>query len=150
MPLHFRYCIMLDDEFVLDGGGINLNKDNLGNYPNDCFDDNLVNANIEVMKYFGDDKWIFWCLILGNDNLEDGDEVFVRYGKKYWIYLPNFLTLPIESQTLCKEYYKIEDNEFWDCEVGPAAPETTLLQEVGSSPTPKRNEAAAKAKVKKC
>ena len=81
MPLHFRYCIMLDDEFVLDGGGINLNKDNLGNYPNDCFDDNLVNANIEVMKYFGDDKWIFWCLILGNDNLEDGDEVFVRYGK---------------------------------------------------------------------
>ena len=86
----------------------------MGNFANDGFDDNLNNADLFTLKGYSDDKWMTWAIIVAKENLEDGCEVFVKYGKLYWLYKPNFDTLPDDQKVKCRLYYRISDEEFFD------------------------------------
>jgi hypothetical protein len=61
----------------------------LGNFANDGFDDILNNADLCTLKAYSDNKLMTWAIIVAKENLEDGCEVFVKYGKLYWLYKPN-------------------------------------------------------------
>jgi hypothetical protein len=105
---------MLDETYYLDGGGIHYNLANLGNYPNDCFDDQLYNAGMQAMKMGEDGKWVYWVHIFALKRIDDGEEIFIRYGKAYWCYLPNYNSLPKDQQEKCRAYYAIEEADFQD------------------------------------
>jgi len=104
----------LTPEIILDGGD-RYGLFNKGNYPNDAFDDNLVNADVQVMRQYSNDTWVSWCIITGRSNLEDGDEVFIKYGRDYWCYLGNINTLNAETRAKCMKYYNILESDLFDC-----------------------------------
>jgi hypothetical protein len=111
----------LDDEYYLDGGEEYYGVNNKGNYPNDPFDDQMVNADIHVIKNYSGNNWADWCLIIGKESLEDGHEVFVRYGKQYWCFRPSFNTLSLSEKLKCMAYYKIKESDIFDAEEEPAS-----------------------------
>jgi hypothetical protein len=118
----------------------------LGNFANDGFDDKLNNADLCTLKAYSDNKWMTWAIIVAKENLEDGCEVFVKYGKLYWLYKPNFDTLPEDQKVKCKLYYRIADEEFFD----PVFEEVPIEQVPASSNDPvvvvQKRAAAAKTK----
>ena len=107
----------MDATRVLDGGGVFYYKDNKGNYANDGFDKNLYNSDLYTVKNYETGEWANWAMIVGRDNLEDGDECFVEYGKDAWTYRPNFNQLPDDQKVKCMSYYQIKDSEFWEDEI---------------------------------
>ncbi len=135
----------MDDKFVLDGGGKNYHEGNLGNYPNDIFDDKLYNAHYELLKFEVQGEWIHWCILTAYESLEDGEEIFVRYGKEHWLYLPTFNTLPQDMKEKCIEYYKINDDEFWECIIETQIPGSSH----DGTAADKRRTAATKTKQTK-
>ena len=111
----------MDDEYYLDGGEEFYGVMNKGNYPNDPFDDLMVNAEIHIIKSVSGDNWADWCLLTGKEGLEDTHEVFVKYGKPYWCFRPSFNTLSEEQKLKCMAYYKIKESDLFDPEVEPGA-----------------------------
>ena len=75
----------------------------------------MYNAHIVIMKQFNG-EWADWCAIVGNANLEDATEVFVRYGKSYWCYLPNINTLNVDERKKCMAYYRIRESDLFELE----------------------------------
>ena len=92
---------------------------NRGNFPNDCFDESLYNADAFVMRRDDNQEWVSWCVIVGRKNLEDGHEVFIKYGREYWCYLGNINSLSAESRLKCMEFYNIKETDLFDCEKEP-------------------------------
>ena len=91
---------------------------NKGNYPNDCFDDDLYNADAFLLRrYEGKQEWITWLVIVGRKNLEDGHEVFIKYGRAYWCYRGNINTLSAETRLKYMTFYTISETDLIDCEV---------------------------------
>ena len=89
---------------------------NKGNYLNDCFDDSLYNADLNVLRRYENNEWVPWCVIIGRENLEDGNEVYIKYGRDYWCYIGNIDTLLGESRAKCMAFYNITDADLFDCE----------------------------------
>ncbi len=105
----------MDDKIYLDCGGSFNKKTNLGNFPNDCFDDNLYNARILPVQTNERGTFVPWVLIMSmssHDIIEDC-ELFIKYGKAYWCYQPNFDTLPDDQKLKCQNFYKIANEEFY-------------------------------------
>ena len=91
---------------------------NKGNSPNDCFDEDLYNADAFLLRrYEGKQEWITWLFIIGRKNLEDGHEMCIKYDRAYWCYRGNINTLSAETRLKCMAFYKISDTDIIDCEV---------------------------------
>ena len=104
---------MLDEDHYLDGGGKWYRDSNFGNFPQDGFDELLYNADIVTQKAYSGDKWLPWAIIVAKENLCHGHEVFVKDGTHYWLWKPNFDSLPDDQKEKCRLFYKIEDDEFF-------------------------------------
>jgi len=100
----------------LDGAG-KSEPANKGNFPNDAFDKELTNADMFVLRRDDNKDWVSWCVIIGRRNLEDGNEVFIEYGREYWCYRGNINTLSKESRVKCMAFYKIHESDIVDCHV---------------------------------
>ena len=93
---------------------MNYGITNKGNYPNDPFDESLYNADLHVLRHRL--EWVSWGIITGRSNLEDGTEVFIKYGREHWCYLGNINTLSAEARLKCMAFYKISEADLFDCE----------------------------------
>ena len=120
---------------------------NKGNFPNDCFDEELYNADAFLLRrYEGKQAWITWLVIVGRKNLEDGHEVFIKYGRSYWCYRGNINTLSAETRLKCMAFYKISDNDLVDCEVEGGGPQGSSSD---SAATRRKNQKLHDAAIKK-
>ncbi len=108
----------MDEKIYLDCGGSYHKKTNLGNFPNDCFDENLYNARILPVKTNEGGTFLSWALIMSTSkhDIDEDCEVFIKYGKAYWLYRPNFDTLPNDQKEKCQKFYQIADEEFYNFE----------------------------------
>jgi len=137
----------LTPEVILDGG-VRYGVTNKGNYPNDVFDESLYNADFHVLRH--NEEWVSWCVIVGRSNLEDGHEVFVKYGRDHWCYLGNINTLSLESRLKCMEFYKISEADLFDCEDEDDQPLAQLVPQritvtCSSKDSPRKVKALQKA-----
>ena len=129
------YCVMYDDENYLDASEM-LTEMNFGAQINDCFDAELYNVTGEAHKVEGSDDWVPIISIIALRDLLKGEELYLEYGKKYWCYRSNFMSLPVAQQTKCREHYAIVESDFI---------ETPKVRKVTKAKAPAKKSAAKKA-----
>jgi hypothetical protein len=106
------------DIFQLIGGKI-LNcsrkrgKKNVGLQVNDAFSKKKYNVGAQLSTY-GDEKEILpYVRLIALKAIKEGAEIYLEYGKPYWLWRPNFDSLTASQAGRCKEHYEILDDEFY-------------------------------------
>ena len=104
-------CFEIESDAFLDCRAT-YNPDNSGIWINDGFDKKLNNVYAQFVRLAATGSLLPYVRILAKRQIKPGQEIFMEYGKQYWLWYPNFKTLPTEQAKKCVAYYKIEANEF--------------------------------------
>ena len=89
---------------------------------NDPFNKKLVNCAVTLVKN-ANSEWMGFFLIRAVKVIKPKDELYMEYGPDHWMYLPNFNELQPDQKVICKEYYELEDDDFY-------GPKTTYQEEL--------------------
>ena len=118
-----KYVYQLDTSYYLDATPDRTLKPMMcfGAKLNDPFNKKLVNCAVTLLKN-ANSEWMAFFLIRAVKVIKPKDELYMEYGPDHWMYSPNFNELSPDQQEICKEYYELEDDDFY-------GPKTTYQEE---------------------
>ena len=104
-------CFEIEADGVLDCTS-SQSPENSGYWINDGFDKKLNNVYPQFVRLAATGSLLPYVRIMAKRQIKTNQELFMEYGKPYWLWYPNFKTLPTDQAKKCVAYYKIEANEF--------------------------------------